>query len=236
MVAATSPIRTEAFTPPATTTGAAAAAASEQGQSEQVQLDGVADAATATGSDAVSAQAAPADQAASTDQPGDAALWAAVGAGALLLAGGIAMASRRRRSIDGRPIEEGARVIERDEYAPATPPAAIEPVVYPAASQVHAEAQPRTVPVAATKQGSRAELVEAMAAERPSAANPFLTRRNRRRRADFLLRTGADGTPVAAASASTPGAHADRQQPDRYGSFRIGGHLAPRPGRRTVPN
>lgn len=185
--------------------------------------------------------AAPADtpRATAADQPGDGALWAAVGAGALLLVGGAAVASRRRRP-EHDIIDDRERVIDPDRVAPAEP--VIAPVAAPTPAPAAATApKPVIAPVTARRDvgeiepGSRFEMVDRMASESPSAANPFLTRRNRRRRADFLLRTGAVEGATAPAEAATVATTADRIQPDRYGSFQIGGRLAPRAGRRVVP-
>lgn len=186
---------------------------------------------------------APADTppAATADEPGDGALWAAVGAGALLLAGGVALASRRRRSVDERIVDDRDWVIDSDHVAPPAAPAMAAAAARPAMPLAEAEPRPVVAPVAAQRTTapveprSRAAMVEAMASEPPSAANPFLTQRRRRRRADFLLRTGAVAAPTTGGTAETAAAHSDPVQPDRYGSFKIGGRLAPRPGRRIVP-
>lgn len=175
---------------------------------------------------------------AGASEPGDGALWAAVGAGALLLAGGVAMASRRRRSIPDAAVDDRGPVIESNRVAPPPPAPQAAMAVTPASGAGTGERTAAVAarrPTAAAVAGSQAAMVDAMAAEAPSAANPFLTRRNRRRRAEFLLRTGAADAPVVAGSEQVAAADADRIQTDRYGSFKIGGRLAPRPGRRIVP-
>ena len=104
------------------------------------------------------------------------------GTGAVLLLGGAAYALSRRRKIvsqDAASYEpQSARVTD----APISP--AAREAVMPAAAMV-APAQPivRSSETTAMVGGD----LEAIAAAAPTAANPFLTRRNRLRRAHFLL-------------------------------------------------
>lgn len=167
-----------------------------------------------------------------TDADSDGALWAAAGAGALLLAGGIALAARRRRPEAVLTDENRPSVIERDKVS--TPPV-VAPVTSVVAPQRASDFASQGA-VSSDEPVRHLVVVDAMASDRPTAENPFLTRRNRRRRADFLLRTGqAEPAPAAAPPGRGQAPHADRVQPDRYSSFRIGGRLTPRPGERVVP-
>lgn len=126
----------------------------------------------------------------------DALTWGLAG-GALLIAGVAgALAFRRRRENGG---EEGV-TLHTSEGIVTVPEAAVAPereaAVF-AATAPFATA-PATRPVLAPDH--QHDSLEAMVAAPPSAANPFLTRRNRLRRAEFLLAQGG----VRAAGTKAP--------------------------------
>jgi hypothetical protein len=140
----------------------------------------------------------------------------AMGAGAVaILAIGAAFALRRRKD----PLEEQ---VAHDLYVPASAPAPAAPIlrdepvveVRPAREPVMAAQSHYVPPVYAddTAQPARADAapassLEAMIAEPPSQANPFVTRKNRLRRATFLLQNGeASLSPAARVSPEQPAA------------------------------
>ncbi len=129
------------------------------------------------------------------DGNGDALGWGLAG-GALLLVG-IAgtMAMRRRKRVS--PADEA--VVAQTTYVPpvAAPEAAMPLMAAPAARPL-AQAAPH---------GS----IEQMVAAQPSAANPFLTRRNRLRRAEFLARQ-SEKRIVPSPVAMAPDEREDRSQ------------------------
>jgi hypothetical protein len=125
------------------------------------------------------------DNAAPVDQGGgDAMPWLAGGLLILGMGGAVAALRRRRRDsdvvVDGRtPVEpvtvaDTSRAIAPDEPIYATSYAEDRPI---APAVLHN--RDATVPI---------DDREAMIAAAPTADNPFLTRRNRLRRASFLLR------------------------------------------------
>lgn len=131
----------------------------------------------------------------------------AMGAGAVaILAAGAAFAMRRRKDPAN---EDVAPVAYEPVSAPVAPVLSEEPVVQvrparqPAMATTTADApyvQPvytdqRVQPVSSA---APATSLEAMIAEQPTAANPFLTRRNRLRRANFLLSQQETGNRVEA--------------------------------------
>ncbi|MGV3771035.1 MAG: hypothetical protein ACO1NM_13485, partial [Sphingobium phenoxybenzoativorans] len=126
----------------------------------------------------------------------------AMGAGAVaILAIGAAFAMRRRKD----PLDEPVAV---DPYAPVSAPAPAAPVLSDApAVTVRPARTPVAEPVMATAgavespyiaptyepvrhMAAPASSLEAMVAEQPTQANPFLTRKNRLRRANFLMHKG----------------------------------------------
>ena len=152
-----------------------------------------------------------------------------LGLGAIALVGGLgALAVRRRKPrVDDAGVEPA--YVERP-VAPVAPATTMAPVAVSSASQdvedelittstpTHASAfnQWNDRPAAAAYSDDPVARREAMIAERPSAANPFLTRRNRLRRANFLARhdgiyhgSGVEAPTAAAATAQTP-SRADR--------------------------
>ncbi|MBB5987769.1 hypothetical protein [Sphingobium lignivorans] len=142
------------------------------------------------------------------------AYWALGAAGAVLVlgAGGLVMLRRRKRGEDAiAPAYVPARdhvaptsahepvVVTQADAVPVSPVAPAARPVEPAAMSATASA---TAPApAAARAASPARdfkgdsALEAMVAEAPSAENPFRTRRQRLRRASFLLRQGTP--PVA---------------------------------------
>lgn len=135
------------------------------------------------------AEAAPVD--ASDDAAGETITYALLGAGAAVLGlGGIAIAVRRRRRIADRNVDT-VPVVDRRE-APAREPAMARPIPSGAPAPfayVAPRQQERTVTAPRTGMGRH----EAMVDYGPTADNPFLTRRNRLRRARYLDRMDAGG-------------------------------------------
>jgi hypothetical protein len=123
-----------------------------------------------------------------------------MGAGLILLLGaGIAFAMRRRRADSGAVVDyDEAHMIKaapsasyaEPVYAPTTAQILREPVAEPEAVRAARSPVAHSAPV-----GQHGGSIEAMVAERPSPANPFLTRKNRLRRAQFLMRKAE--TPTA---------------------------------------
>ncbi|HEX7874927.1 MAG TPA: hypothetical protein VF475_18590 [Sphingobium sp.] len=152
----------------------------------------------------MTATPAPAEPQVSAQQPAapdgaNYANWILLGGGLLLVGGGAAFALTRRpkrraetdtyvtTDADARVVAAAPIVVpERALSRPVHDPVPQRPV---SASQVQRTVQPAVwQPV-----GDRRAALEAMIAEQPSEANPFHARRNRLRRADFLLRTGQAG-------------------------------------------
>ena len=202
-------------TSPLANTPAPAPAASSNSATASPQMTSNASAPTAPElTDPVSSTPA---QPQPASQPGDQDLlyWGLGGAAALLLLGGAAFAMSRRRNGATSDMREadayaGAYPDTRRAAAPTDRATAPGPTTVASPS-----AQPAVVMPAVAmgeRQGSQAGL-EAMVAERPSAANPFLTRKNRLRRANFLLRQGE--APAATAPAERSPAPGIAPQPDR---------------------
>ncbi|MCE7797904.1 hypothetical protein LWE61_15240 [Sphingobium sufflavum] len=161
--------------------------------------------------------------------------WVLLGGGLLIVAGGAAFALSRR------PRRRHEEVVGYDvPVAPIMP--AARPVPATVASVVPAQAvappqehfarvapeEPRRARVASVDRvhsdasyDDRRALLEAMIAEAPSRANPFHSRRNRLRRADFLLRTGQaqpkDGLTAAERAGVEPAMASDRWSEMRFG-------------------
>jgi hypothetical protein len=144
----------------------------------------------------------------------DDADWMLLGGGLLIVAGGAAFAMRRRPS----SVASRDEVYENDRVAPVVP-ASVSPEFVPIqftpamASSLNADpelpletvaeapvATPAPRPMAVIPTDDRHAALEAMVAEQPTEANPFCTRRQRLRRADYLLRTG-QARPVVAGQA-----------------------------------
>lgn len=131
--------------------------------------------------------------------------WVMLGGGLLIVAGGAAFALGRRpkRHVDsvsyatplmGVVTGVGDRMAEPHPVVVAAPVAAHVPQVKAHRSTAGAQSQG---PIPEKNQGhannaneGHRAILEVMVAEMPSEANPFHSRRNRLRRADFLLRTG----------------------------------------------
>lgn len=179
-----------------------------------------------------------APQTAETAPPAEAgsdetAYWAIGGGLALLLGAGAIAALRRKHESAEAPQPAGIA-----PRAAAPEPGAVEPIVaepvavMPAMSATPAmPASPPPEPAfhaSETRFGS----LEAMVAAAPSAENPFLTRRNRLRRANFLLRNGQmPATSQAAVPVRTAAAAAPAQQPQKAPQpvYSFGGQASYRP-------
>lgn len=161
--------------------------------------------------------------------------WLLPAGGVLLLLGGatVAVMMRRRTNdgIDNVLVPAGA--MQRAAPAPVIPPATfaeLDPIAQPVPAQVgrHATAS-KNPPV-----GSDAAQLEAMIAEAPSPENPFLTRKKRLCRADFLMRQGGVGEstrqemPVTPAEPAPEVARTSTQKVSPTYSFGTKGTVKPR--------
>ncbi|MFT3967788.1 MAG: hypothetical protein QM690_18095 [Sphingobium sp.] len=157
-------------------------------------------AATEAPSPAVAAP--PAETRASSEDMGYAG-WMLLGGGLLLVAGGAAFAlsrrPKRREEADGHVAAWAS--MAPSPVAAGTASAAAAPAQTVTRAPVHDPVPPRRAVMAPHRiaqtaghgelaPDQRKAVLEAMVAEAPSEANPFHSRRNRLRRADFLLRTG----------------------------------------------
>lgn len=133
--------------------------------------------------------------------------WAVLGGGLLLVAGGAAFALSRRPkrrdevveydtadavAVHPAPLPAAPAMAMREPRHDLVPPRAAPASVV--ASTAMKQRQPQPVALdrdyAEMPADDRRTALEAMVAEAPSDANPFHSRRNRLRRASFLLRTG----------------------------------------------
>lgn len=157
--------------------------------------------------------AAPVETARS-DNTDEALTWGLAG-GALLLVGVAGtLAFRRRRAPREIGAQEEGVTLHTPEGIVTVPESAVMPELLAPASATSdpVSAIPVSRPVAVDHQHGS---LEAMVAAPPSAANPFLTRRNRLRRAQFLMERQAHGVaePVIPVSeAASAAAHLDRSQ------------------------
>ncbi|HEX7782464.1 MAG TPA: hypothetical protein VF509_06630 [Sphingobium sp.] len=141
----------------------------------------------------------------------------AIGAGVTaILAAGAAFALRRRKG----SYEDAAPVTYEPVGAPAPiaptlsqePSVKVRPVREPVMATATSVESPYVQPAYADDEHVRpaahaaapSTSLEAMVAESPSAANPFLTRRNRLRRATFLLNQAETGNHAAPARQEKP--------------------------------
>lgn len=153
---------------------------------------------------------------ASAQATSDTTYWALGAGGAALLLGMGALAFLRRRDRAEEAREDAAidAPLARPEPVPAPSApalsAAAAPVGYSPAAITAVVATPdasgptapaRRAPSMTTGDAYRDRL-EAMVAEAPSAENPFRTRRQRLRRAEYILRTGHAPEDLAPAPAS----------------------------------
>jgi hypothetical protein len=146
-----------------------------------------------------------------TDGNGDVLGWGLAG-GALLLVGIAGTIVMRRRKVT---VPKNDAIVTQTAYVP--------PVAAPAMA-MPLMAEPARVsrsPVQAAPHGS----IEEMVAAPPSAANPFLTRRNRLRRAEFLARQSEEA--VVTPRAEAPMAAAEREDRSQM-VYRFGPGQQPR--------
>ncbi|MDX3899058.1 MAG: hypothetical protein QHC40_00825 [Sphingobium sp.] len=149
-----------------------------------------------------------------SDNADEALTWGLAG-GALLLVGfAVTLAFRRRRVAQEVGTAEEGVTLHTPEGIVTVPESAVMPeLLTPAiAPAAPVNTIPVARPVAADHQHGS---LEAMVAAPPSAANPFLTRRNRLRRAQFLMERQAHGAAEPASpvgEAAPTAAHLDRSQ------------------------
>lgn len=115
----------------------------------------------------------------STDTAPDWALPVGLGASILVL-GGVAMALRRRR----RPYEDDV-----DFTPPMVVPPVQRAVASPRPTVAYAPTATTTAAVAPASPSEREALLDRMVAAAPDAANPFTSRKARRRRARLILQS-----------------------------------------------
>ena len=197
------------------------------------------EAAPAEPIDALPMQAAPKAPAVAAVVPDDgteAGYWI-LGLGAALLVGAGSYAALRRRQVSAvaelektmfgyKPVIEQEREIEpfvavnpADRFKATEPELAVAPVAeVTEPDQVSAAISPASSerPIAASTpeiSGDLASRREAMIAEAPSTANPFLTRKNRLRRANFLLARNANELVLEQPSTPSVSAQSAKEKP-----------------------
>ncbi|MEZ5655766.1 MAG: LPXTG cell wall anchor domain-containing protein [Sphingobium sp.] len=196
-------------------------------------------AAQATTPDADTGEAALEDAATQTGEDGVA--WV-LGLGALALVAGAGVLAFGRRASSQQPVP--APIVDRDHefVEPAAVasegPAPISPVVSDdlAREDFMSDNEVRHRELAATSAAipmvSRSQEYadaetrrEMMIAEAPSEANPFLTRKNRLRRANFLMRQDniASPQPALSEAAAPAAAHAARPEEATQVTYRFDG-------------
>ncbi|MGK2911771.1 MAG: hypothetical protein ACSLE1_18500 [Sphingobium sp.] len=152
--------------------------------------------------------------------------WGLAG-GAVVLIGGLGLIAMRRR----RPVSDEMPIAERLE--PVAQPIAVNTTMDRQPAMTASDyVEPRAAYPAMTAAGTRGSL-EARAAEGPSATNPFLTRKNRLRRAHFTERQqGSVGTAIQAplATAAAPVQEQRRASP----VYDFGGGMTQRRGLRPA--
>lgn len=162
--------------------------------------------------------AVPANVPALADASNDSLTWGLAG-GALLVAGlAGAMALRRKRTDEGAPVPSQTRIetVPVNAPRPTVTPAPVAAGQRAPASVGTRSAMPlmHTAAVSASTPDTGNSALEALVAARPSTQNPFLTRRNRLRRANFLLRQ-RDGAQASPQVRSAPAQSAQQPAVDR---------------------
>lgn len=186
----------------------------------------------ATSGDTMSPAVPASDAASGSPADNTAVEWGLIGGGIVLLGGaGLLAMTRRRRLREENDVVLHA-ALRRE--SPVEPVATREPVSEPVpartvitpapAAPAYAMARPAT----STAHGN----LDAMVAAPPSAENPFRTRKNRLRRAHFLLRQGnaAVSQPMPAAAVDAQPQVAKRPAP----VFDFGGNMGQRRGWRPA--
>ncbi len=149
--------------------------------------------------------------------------WWAFGTGGLLFAGGLgALAWSRSRKRPG-----STRAVKTEGRAPIIPPAVVPEARFaPVPEAAVVQSQPPVAPVRSVAPSHDAEL-EAMVAAPPSAENPFLTRKNRIRRASYILANRASLQASAQAPAMpVPSASQPKFKPQPVYDFGKAPHSA----------
>ncbi len=178
----------------------------------------------ATSGDTVS-PAVPASDAASVSPADNAAVeWGLIGGGIVLLGGaGLLAMTRHRRLREENDVVLHA-ALRRE--SPVEPVATREPVSEPVPARTVITPAAPAYAMARSSAGTRHGDLDAMVAAPPSAENPFRTRKNRLRRAHFLLR---QGNPVVSQSQHAPVADAQPQVAKRPAPvFDFGGNVGQR--------
>ncbi|MET0238772.1 MAG: hypothetical protein ABW184_02645 [Sphingobium sp.] len=181
--------------------------------------------------DAPATTAVPATRSAATSNDLGYADWMVIGGGLLLVAGGAAFAMRRRpRRTDERSAVSAVTVgdVAFVRQEPVRTRTAVARDIAPASAPVMAPITAATGSVGkpAVYGSDRDAALATMVSDPRSATNPFLTRRNRLRRANFLLRTG-QASPVADTTPQ-PKSAAPGFASDRWSETRLAGKSATR--------
>ncbi len=181
----------------------------------------------------VAAEQTPAAATSSVDDGTSNGLEWGLAGGAVVLIAGLGLMAMRRRRPDSREV----LVDERVNAGPLLTDHVSTPVVASAVATSaptfrtdaprHVAAAPATFDAREAGHGD----LEAMAASAPSTANPFLTRKNRLRRAHFMLRQ-QDTVAYSDAPATAPAAVQDQRRPSPVYDF--GGGISKRRGFRPA--
>ena len=165
-------------------------------------------------------QAAPAPVTRTNEPSGNEALWVVGGAGAALLAGVGALVyfSRRRRGAEAYEETgfDSPSMAREPEPVFATPGFSVAPAIPVSAADEPVTAPAWSPATTALARGDQSDDLEAMVAQAPSQENPFLTRKKRLRRAEYLLHKGHTpetfvDEPVAARDPVAPAKEKARQ-------------------------